>query len=53
MFKVVVTDQTHELRIYDYEYETLEQAEKHYDMEQFNALLLNFDNGLETIIKSK
>lgn len=53
MFKVAVTDQTHKLRFYEYEYETLAEAEEHYEVEGFNALLMETNDGKETLIKSK
>lgn len=53
MFIVAITDSTGELRVYDYKYETLEEAEKHYNIEKFNALLIEVNNGIESVIKSK
>jgi hypothetical protein len=50
---VSITDETHELRIYNYEYESLGEAEKHYGIEKYNALLIEVENDIETIIKSK
>lgn len=53
-YKVIETvDKEHEIPIYKYEYESLADAERYFDVIRWNGLLIKVENGQETIIKSK
>ena len=53
MYIVAITDNTWELRIYEYPCEILREAEQFYNSEQFNSLLIEVINGKETILKRR